>query len=433
MSEQRRECEEGLAIAALGNPELAIELSTVVGRDDFQDQFCGSIVALVAELQIAGQFSQQRIRSELRGRGYLETTSELSSLIKFSAETVLDHSARYFAEKLARFVLVDSARAELRKTESKLLGEEDPKQVLDNLVASIEAMRARESKLWESVPVVAERVYLEHKKRLSDGGAGCFGNSTGYPSLDDVTGGFFRGQLWMIAARSYMGKSTVALSIASRQAERGNGVYFASYEMENEELMDRLFADKTGVHLRKFTQGSLDSDELQRCLVASQEFDSSFYYFDDRPPNTVAGLKARIKLASQSKHIDLVVVDHLLMFPSDKKMPRHEQLVEISREFKQLAKECDTTVVLLNQLNADAEGAEPSVKHLSQSKGIIQNLDCLILLHRESNTSEYMKCKVPKNRKGPPGEINMRFLGEIQRFEELSVEDSSNYEPAFAM
>jgi replicative DNA helicase len=431
-AEFRKQLEEGIAMAVMANAMLAVELIDVVSDVDFNDQFCGTILRLVADLEMAGQFSGQRLRAELKTRGYLEEHTELAAFITFGQSDVLDHTARYYAAQLANLAMTDKIRAAMTRALNELVQDlPDATAIAASLIGSLEGIRARESKSWESVPAVAERVYETYRNIFNGENSDRMGLPTGYPSLDEITGGLFPGQLWMIAARSYMGKSTVALAFASQQAERGNGVYFASYEMENEELMDRLYADKTGISLKKFTQQNLNREELDKVLVASQEFSNGFYCLDDRPPETVSGLKARVKLASTVSPIKLLVVDHLLMFPADKRIPRHEQLVEITREFKHLAKECDCTVMLLNQLNADAEGVEPNNKHFSQSKGILANLDVSILLHRESNFAEDMLFKITKNRKGAPGEVKMKFYGQVQRLEESGVTELDSYEPAF--
>jgi replicative DNA helicase len=429
--EHRNQTEEGIAIAVVCNPPLSIELITQIDESDFNDQFLGSIFRLVADLEMAGQYSRQRLRAELKTRGYLEEQAELAAFIKIGQSDVLDHTARYYAAQLANMAMADKMQSAINRASLQMSQElPDAKSIAASLIGSLEALRARESKTWETATEVAERTYESYRAIFNGTESDRMGYPTGYPSLDELTGGFFAGQLWMLAARSYMGKSTVALAFANQQVLRGNGVYFASYEMENEELMDRMYSDRTGIRLKKFTQQDLNREELALVFGASQEFGDG-YFLDDRPPETVSGLKARVKLASNTFPVRLLIVDHLLMFPSDKRVARHEQLVEITREFKHLAKECDCAVLLLNQLNADAEGAEPTNKHFSQSKGILANLDVSILLHRESNEAEDMLFKITKNRKGAPGEIKMKFYGPIQRLEESGVTDSPSYEIAF--
>jgi len=430
--EKRKECEEGLATAAATDPLLLTELSTLVKDSDFTDTFLGKWFGLACALNESQSFTLETLRGELLKRGYLESITELADYIRLSRSFISAGSARYYASELARLSslekigrLINSHLSHCEEVGS------DPVDIAKSLGSQLEAIQARNTRLWESSSEVAERVYANHKGAAEDATCERLGIATGYPSLDEITGGFFRGQLWQIAARSYMGKSTVALAFAQKQIDRGNGVYFASYEMTNDELMERIYSDRTSTPLRKFTQGRLDPAELNAVLCESQEIGGLNMCMDDRPPDSVSGLKARIKLAANNFRIDLVVIDHLLLFPyRDRRVPRHQQLVEITRDLKQLAKECGVSVLLLNQLNADAEGEEPSDKHYSESKAILQNLDVAILLHRESKHAEEMKVKITKNRKGAPGEIKMKFIGAVQRFEEYepeSVQDFSDW------
>ena len=427
--EKRKECEEGLAIAAATDPVLLTELSTIVRESDFVDPFLAKWFSIASSLNESQSFELGKLRGELLSRGYLESVTELSEFVRLSRSFIGAGTARYYASELARLSSLESIERLLRTHLSHCdeLGT-DPVDVARSLTTQLEAIHARNSALWENAAEVAERVYTNHKTAADDTNGEGLGMTTGYPSIDQITGGFFRGQLWQIAARSYMGKSTVALAFTQQQFDRGNGVYFASYEMTNDELMERIYSDRTGTPLRKFTQGRLERSELQTVLCESQEIGSKNFCMDDRPPDSVGGLKARVKLASNHFRIDLVVIDHLLLFPyRDRKVPRHQQLVEITRELKQMAKECDVAVLLLNQLNADADGEEPSDKHFSESKAILQNLDVSILLHRDSKSSEQMKLKITKNRKGAPGEVLMRFLGAVQRFEEYEPPSHADF------
>jgi replicative DNA helicase len=301
----------------------------------------------------------------------------------------------------------------------------DPSEIANGLAARLEAININKSRLWEFSGDVAERVYRSHQELATDPDRDRLGIPTGYMTLDEMTGGYFPGQLWMIAARSYMGKSAVALSMGQKLAARGNSVYFASYEMSNDELMERMYADRAVIPLSSFTKGRLQSTDLQKVLCESQEIAAMNLLMDDSPPDSVSGIRARVKLASSSRKVDLLIVDHLLLVPyRDRRVPRHQQLIEITRDLKRLAKDCECTVLLLSQLNADADGKEPNDTHYSESKAILQNLDVSILLHREDKKSEEMLFKVTKNRKGAPGQFSMKFLGEYQRVEDYPLEET---------
>jgi replicative DNA helicase len=191
----------------------------------------------------------------------------------------------------------------------------DPSEIANGLAARLEAININKSRLWEFSGDVAERVYRSHQELATDPDRDRLGIPTGYMTLDEMTGGYFPGQLWMIAARSYMGKSAVALSMGQKLAARGNSVYFASYEMSNDELMERMYADRAVIPLSSFTKGRLQSTDLQKVLCESQEIAAMNLLMDDSPPDSVSGIRARVKLASSSRKVDLLIVDHLLLVP----------------------------------------------------------------------------------------------------------------------
>lgn len=437
IDERRRECEEALCVATIAEPQMLVEVGSVVSQEDFRDAFLGWWFRCACELHEAGELTRSRLRSELRGRGMLAETGEVDSFLGLCRQTVTEGSVRYYANSLAAIAGADRVRAILSSA-IRRLDDIDPKpdDVADMIRSQLDSATTKQAGLWEQVGDVAEKVLENHRLLLDDPTKNRLGLATGFPTLDEMTGGYFPGQLWQVAARSYMGKSTVALSLAQQQMERGVGVYFASYEMNNPELMERMFADKAAVPLQRFTQGTLSRDDISQAEATLGEFKGANFLLDDSPPDTVAGLKARVRLAAYNAPIQLVIVDHLLLFPhQDRSTPRHQQLVEITRDLKRMAKDCETTVLILNQLNADAEGAAPTNRHFSESKGVLQNLDVNILLHREDNSSEDMLFNVTKNRKGASGEIRMKFFGEIQRVEEYgaSVKTMNNFDPLLGM
>jgi replicative DNA helicase len=424
--QKRLECEEGLAMASCSLPNDLVELSTVVTEKDFRNPFLGKLFGLAVLLNEAQKHSVDVLRGELENFGYLTDVSQLSDWIRLSNSYTTSGASLYFAHELRRLNQLEDLRRALNMlTDETESISADPLSTIEIARVKLETIYQRSNtRLWQTAEEVSRDVIQAHEVSIHDRNR--IGMATGFYDLDEITGGFFPGQLWQIAGRSYMGKSTVALAFTQRQLDRGNGVYFASYEMTNAELMERILSDRASVDLASFTKGRLTQQELDRAIAEVEMFRNSNLFMDDMPPDTVQGIKARVKLASNQKPIRLLVIDHLLLFPhKDKRIPRHQQLVDVTRELKQLAKELELTILLLNQLNADADGTEPTDKHYSESKAILQNLDVSILIHRETKSSEDMLFKVTKNRKGAAGEVWMKFYGETQRVE--SVERVSQW------
>lgn len=413
--EHRNNCEDGVIGGLMADPVKIPEVATVVRESDFSDPFMGVWYRLAVELYDAGLFTRERLRGELRRLGFLENISDVTNFAKLSG-SMLSTDLFWHANELRRMSSLQTLRrllAILANQSSEL--DADPVKIASAFEAQLADVYSSPGKLWESAFDVASRVYENHRACVEDQDKSRMGLATGYIDIDEITGGYFRGQLWQIAARSYMGKSTVALAFSQRQVDKGRGVYVASYEMINDEMMERMLSDCSAVPLKHFTQATIVAAQLPAIKASIEHFREKYMLLDQMPPDSVAALKARVKLAASHRDISLVVVDHLGLFPYSPRMPRHQQLVQVTAQLKAMAKELNVTVLLLNQLNADADNSEPNDTHYAESKGILANLDVSILLHRETKTSEEMKCKITKNRKGAPGECKLHFDGECQR------------------
>lgn len=415
--EHRKECEEGVIRGLMADPQYIGHVASIVRESDFADPFLSAWYRLTVELSNAESFSIDRVRAELRKRNFLENSGDALTFAKF-CDSIVSSDLIWHASELRRLSSLQSLRR-LLSSQAEMANylDADPLQIAASVEAQLAGIEAKGGGLWEYGHETAARVYETHRAAVEDNDKSKMGVSTGFIDLDEITGGFFRGQLWQIAARSYMGKTAMALSLTQHQMDRGRGVYIASYEMQNDELIERMLADRTATELSKFTRGTIEACDLPKLKAGADDFNGKPLLLDHQPPATVAALRARVKLAKSQEQLVLVIVDHLGLFPHDKKIPRYQQLVEVTRELKAMAKELEVAVLVLNQLNIDADGEEPTDRHYAESKGVLANMDVSVLLHRESKTSEELKCKITKNRKGAPGECSLRFDGVIQRIE----------------
>jgi len=430
LHELRIECEQSLASAALTDPEVLPELSAVITREDFSDPFMGEWFQAACDLQKAGRLSRRTLKRELSQRGYLESTAESRQFIELGVG-VTGGSARYYAEQLLKLSQINQIERLLSRMSGRLGIDCDLQSVANQCSAELQAVCARESRHWEQAHDIAESVYREMKASQDPQDESFVSTLTGFSEIDSNTGGMYAGQLWMLAAKSYMGKTTIALSLAQNQLDQDHGVYFASYEMEGRELLERLYSSASSVPLPSIVQRRLGQSELVSLLESSQHWSGDHFCIDDRPPSTIEGLQARVSLASAEKKVHLVVIDHLLLLPTPRKYEkRHQFLVEATAQLKQMAKALDCTVLVLNQVNMTAEG-RPTEKDLAQSKELVQNLDVLCMADRSSKTDEDLHMDFLKNRKGAPFQCWLKFFGEVQRVEDLETHDMDNYEPAF--
>lgn len=418
--DERREHERGLAEAVFSDPASVLSASTIVSEDDFHDGFYAAVFAIGVILIGASKFSHQTMRHHLRKQGYLKNEGELAEFI--ALKNSITTEGFWHANQLSRIVCLEGIQ-KLLASELKAAQQlrSDPELIRSHVESALAGLATRQSALWQTAGSVAHTVYQRHKEHKENDG-GMLGISTGIKELDVFTGGYFPQQLWQIAARSYYGKTAVALNLVLSLVQRKHGVYFASYEMSNEELMERVLSSLRSIKVLEFTAGKLTQESLDSALLGVADLDGLPLLMDEHPPHPVAGLAARVKLAMQETDIKFLVVDHIHQVDMPRGSKRSEFLPQLARDYKQLAKDLGITVIILNQLNAESQRAEngkvpgdPTNLHFSEGKGVLAFLDVSLLLHRKNESSEKLKVIISKNKKGSKAEFFQHFIGEYQQ------------------
>lgn len=267
---------------------------------------------------------------------------------------------------------------------------------------------------------------------------------TGYLDFDNLTNGFRRGELIIIAARPSMGKTALAMNIAANVAFRGKNkdghkqsVYVASLEMSADDLTDRIISAEARVNLREVGKMSEEDQNkaVRRITDASDRISEAALKIDDNNGNTLAGIKAGARRWKQEKGLDLVVVDYIgLITPAPGASTRENEISILSRGFKALARELDVPVVLLVQLNRSVENRQikkPMLSDLRESGALEQDADMVIFIYREEyyKTSEDVEDDgkrhiadiiVAKNRKGSTGVIKLFWNANYTLFQSLA-------------
>ena len=256
--------------------------------------------------------------------------------------------------------------------------------------------------------------------------------ATGLVSLDDaVGGGFFPGEMIVVAARPSVGKTAFATQ-AAMHIGQSDPVLMLSLEMKAHELAMRQLAKLTGIsmaELRGATVARQDWQTLEQAAESLHDVRVSLLYSRSATPTK---LRAAARLARSSSGVSCVVVDYIgLMKASDPRKARWEQISEISASLKDLAMELDVPVVVLSQLNRMADKERPMLSHLRDSGSIEQDADVVLLLHRETKSSTDAVIDVAKNRQGATGPIEYKFDPMTTTFKDLGVKDMANYERAF--
>jgi replicative DNA helicase len=394
----------------------------ILRSSDFRDGDLGELYQVAVDMHAARvEITMHSFVDECMRRGTCDKVGD-STLSEVYRQAVgyYPRDAEYYAERIATFAqhrrLVDAAR---RIVNGEFTLDPKPVEAKARFDAETDGvLRGSGSRPVTFADAVDEVVALHRQAALN---GELLGMPTGFPSLDAITGGFHRGQLVLLGGRTFVGKTALGLAFASNFAQKNRRVMFISLEMSRVELAERILADDCGFELRQFTQTGLSDDEISTIESGRSEYARWPFTISDSAIETTATIRAKAKLQKASG-LDLLVVDNLqLVRHADYSMQRRLQLCSITSDLKRLAKELDCCVLLLAQLNADAENKEPDDTHYSESKQILADADIAMLAHRESKTDSDFALLVTKNRRGTQGRITLRFDGAYQRFTDPSV------------
>lgn len=256
------------------------------------------------------------------------------------------------------------------------------------------------------------------------------GLPTGFTDLDNKTNGLHPTELVILAARPSMGKTAFVINIAegvSRLSQKG--VLIFSLEQSKLELAERLLCIHGRLDGHRMRKGELDEDERERLMQASSELSDLPIFIDDFPGRTMAQIGAIARRLKRRNNLGLVIIDYLqLIEPEDKRAPREQQIAQIARRLKFLAKEMEVPVIALSQLNRGVElrdDKRPRLADLRESGAIEQDADMVMFLHRPDaydpeDQPGLAELIIAKHRSGPTGIVNLTWKRESMRFVDYS-------------
>ena len=417
--------------------------------------------------QIAGFLKPEHFYHEKYGRVFKTILYMMLDNEKVDFVTVLEkvRAAGIYDEEEGKKVLYDLAqsvptsanvaayariveeKAKLRRlittcneiTEAAYAQNDEVGKILDMAESKIyEIMQSRTNTDLTHIKSAIMEAYDALSLRYENQGA-IQGVATHFSALDQYLLGLGSGDLVLIAARPGMGKTAFALNIAENVARGGKDkatrsantehktIAVFSLEMSNEQLVNRLLSSASGVMNTKFRSGDLDTNEWRAINQASEILSRTNIYLDDTPGITVPQIKAKLR---RLKNLDLVIIDYLQLMESAKKTDgRTQEVSEISRSLKLMAKEFGVPVIALSQLSRGPESRpdkRPQMSDLRESGAIEQDADIIMLLYRDdyynkenSQTPGICECIISKNRHGSAGTVQLHWSGENTRFSDL--------------
>jgi len=258
------------------------------------------------------------------------------------------------------------------------------------------------------------------------------GTSSGFIHFDDMTSGFHPSDLVIIAARPSMGKTAFALNLALNAAMKENcGILLFSLEMSSSQLLQRLLAVEAGIGLQKIRNGFLADDEWGRLGVASGRLANAEINIADVPNVTVLEIRAMARRLKAAGKLDMILIDYLqLISGAGKNESRQQEISDISRALKGIARELNVPVIALSQLSRATEqraDRRPMLSDLRDSGAIEQDADMVVFLYRDDYYNEESELKgiteiiIGKQRNGPVGTVQLRFFHEMTKFSDYTT------------
>ena len=284
---------------------------------------------------------------------------------------------------------------------------------------------------YEPLSTVLERGFIEIERLFNNKGS-ITGVGSGIRDLDAKTSGFQKGDMVLIAARPSMGKTTFSLNIAENAALReGKSVVIFSLEMPKEQLAYKLLCSEANVDMLKLRTGNLDDDDWERIARATGPLSKAKIYIDDTAGLSVMEMRSKCRKIKMEHGIDMILIDYLqLMSGSAGSESRQQEVSEISRSIKALAKEMECPIIALSQLSRAPEQRavhRPMLSDLRESGSIEQDADVVMFLYRdeyynkETEEKNIGECIIAKQRNGPVGTVKMAWIGSQSKFANLEL------------
>jgi replicative DNA helicase len=375
-------------------------------------------------VMLAELLKEQGLIEDIGGYGYL---GELWDAAPTAANA--EYYARIVRDKALVRHLIHASTEILRDSYDQVMSADDLLEAAERKVLDIAQMgiMGQTITLKDAVNEAYDRIDMRSQQsELSISGL-----PTGFVDMDEKTAGFQNSELIIIAARPSVGKTAFALCIARHIAvEDSKPVFFVSLEQSRIELAERLLCCQARVDSHKLRKGHLSSDDMDKLIEAGGVLRSAKLFIDDTPGQGMLRIAANARRLKLRHGIRAVFIDYLqLIEPDNRRDSRQEQVANISRRLKFLARELKIPVVALAQVNRaseDRQDHKPRLADLRESGSLEQDADTVMIMHRpemyepgqHEGTVEVM---IAKQRNGPTGEITLTFLKQFMRFENFAA------------
>ena len=426
---QNVEAEQSVLGSILIDRDALLEVAEILLSDDFYREAHQNIYQEVMSLSNKGEpIDLVTVCATLENKSLLDKAGGAAYLASLASMTPTSAHAAYYAN----IVKEKSLLRRLIRAATNIVGKsygyvENVEEFLDQMEQSIfEVARSRESKGFVHLQQALEKTF-EKLENLYERKSGVTGIPTGFLDLDNLTSGLQPSDLVIIAARPGMGKTTLALNMASHIAvDKGLPVAFFSLEMSQDQLAQRLLCSFAEIDAHRLRQGFLSTEHWSRITEAVGPLSEAPFYIDDTGSISVMEIRARARRLKMENGLAAVFIDYLqLMRSQEKSENRQQEISFISRSLKALAKELDCPVITLSQLSRAVEqrtDKRPTLSDLLESGGIEANADLVVFIYREdyyekeSENKSLTEIILAKQRNGPTGKIDLYFRDNFNKF-----------------
>lgn len=435
------EAEAGIISAMFKDREAIQDIVQLVRDIDFYKPENAILFKAILEIDESGQsVDLVTMTNKLRKENLLEKAGGVFYLGQIAAAP----STVYNVKQYAKIVQEKSTMRQLIRISDSIRNRcfddaEPVESILDDaerLVLDISKQRQRNdvTRVDEIVPTNLEKI--EEAAKQEDEITGI---PSGFIDLDHMTNGWQRSDLIILAARPAMGKTALCLNMAANAAiDYHYPVAIFSLEMSKEQLVMRMLAAAARIDQKRLRTGQLNPDEWGAFLQKIGPLTSAPIYIDDTPAITIRELRAKARrLQSREGDLGLILVDYLqLMGGSGNSENRQQEVSEISRSLKALARELNVPIIALSQLSRTVEQTKdkrPQLSHLRESGSLEQDADIVLFIHREEYYNEDTDRRgiadviIAKHRNGPTGTVELAFQNELTRFDNLIHEGEYGY------
>ncbi len=441
---QNIEAEASLLGALLIDADAVVKIADIVMPEDFYDERHKRIYQAVQQLyEKHSPIDVLTLADQLKGTGFIDMIggpsylTELTNFVPTAAH----------AEQYAQIVAQKAIRRRLIKASQEIVGLGfDEGKNLQELIEEAEMRLFEVSQKHVKQDVTSlETILAESFDRLDelhkDKGK-IRGVTTGFKDMDNILAGLQRSDLFILAARPSMGKTAFALNLAHNVALKANEpVLMFSLEMSKEQLVDRMLAMESGVDAWALRTGNLTDADFEKIGQAMGSLSEAQIYIDDTPGITVSDLRTKARREAHQHPLGLIIVDYLQLMSGGMRYGgegnRVQEISEISRGLKGIARELNVPLIALSQLSRSVESRSPQIPQLSdlrESGSIEQDADVVAFIYREDYYNPETDRKniadifIKKHRNGPTGGVELYFDREKQLFKSLETRRSEPFQ-----